>query len=645
MCGIAGYFLPSKSAQPGALRSVLHSMTNEIRHRGPDDEGYRFDHCPGLSVGLGMRRLSIIDLATGRQPISNEDGTVWVVFNGEIYNYRELRASLICSGHRFRTQSDTEVLVHLYEEEGVDGIERLRGMFAYAIWDSREQSLLLVRDRFGKKPLYYAALPEGLYFGSELKCLRAAGVPLEHDRQALQLYFLLNYIPDPWTPYLAIRKLAPGGWLRYRAHGPGEDARIEEGRYWTLPAPAEQPSSELSEAEARESVRKTFDQAVKMRLMSDVPLGAFLSGGIDSTSVVASMALQSQHRVKTFSIGFEEPGFNELPLAAALALKYRTEHHELIVRPNSVELAENLVRHFDEPFGDSSAIPTYLVSEFAAQHVKVALTGDGGDELFAGYESILEVQRLRGADRVPSALRTLLSRTADLLPYSAYGKNYLRMISRPSALDRYFENASPHYLIERLLTPDWAPPADTAFLTHTLAHCLLPEGADVLTQAMYFEATANLTGDMLVKVDRMSMANSLEIRCPLLDHELAELAARIPHAWKLRNNRGKDVFIRAVGHRLPQALLNQPKRGFGVPLAIWFRGPMRSFLFDHLTSRSFLGRGMVSPEFVAELLSEHDRGRRNNHHHLWKLLMLELWFQEFHEREHSVPIALETCMV
>jgi len=591
----------------------------------------------GLSLGLGMRRLSIIDLATGNQPISNEDGTVWVVFNGEIYNYRELRASLIRGGHRFRSNSDTEVLVHLYEEEGVNGIQRLHGMFAYAIWDSRDRSLLLVRDRFGKKPLYYAVLPEGLYFGSELKCLRAAGIRLEHDRQALQLYFLLNYIPDPWTPYHAIRKLAAGGWLRYRADGRSEEARVEQGRYWKLPRPAERASSELSESEAHESVRNTFDRAVKMRMLSDVPLGAFLSGGIDSTSVVASMSLQSPHPIKTFSIGFEEPGFSELPLASALARKYQTEHHELIVRPDSVELAGKLARHFDEPFGDSSAIPSYLISEFAAEHVKVALTGDGGDELFGGYESFFEVQRLRGADYLPSAVRSLLSKIADLLPYSAYGKNYLRMIGCPTALERYFENVSPHYLFKRLLAPDWAPPGDAAFLTQKLAHCLLPAGADILTQAMYFEATAKLTGDMLVKVDRMSMANSLELRCPMLDHELAELASRIPHAWKLRNKRGKDVFIRALGHRLPQALLNQPKRGFGVPLASWFRGPLRSFVFDHLTSQAFLDRGMVSPEFVGELLDEHDRGRRNNHHHLWKLLMLELWFQEFSAS------ALQTC--
>jgi asparagine synthase (glutamine-hydrolysing) len=620
-------------------------MCQEIRHRGPDDEGYRIDG----RMGLGMRRLSIIDLATGRQPIANEDGTVWVVSNGEIYNYRELRAILTRTGHRFRTRSDTEVLVHLYEEEGVDGLERLRGMFACAIWDSRARSLLLVRDRFGKKPLYYAALAPssadgGLYFGSELKCLRAAGVPLEHDREALQLYFLLGYIPDPWTPYVGIRKLAPGGWLRCDASG-----AMEEGRYWKLPAPAERPSPGFSELQASDYVRNAFDQSVKMRLISDVPAGAFMSGGIDSTSVVASMALQSPDPVKTFSIGFEEPGFNELSLAAALAKKYGTEHHEMIVRPDSVDLVSKLVRHFDEPFGDSSAIPTYLVSEFAAQYVKVALTGDGGDELFAGYESFLDVQRLRLLDYVPATVRAAISRIADLLPYSAYGKNYLRMISRPEALERYFESASPHYLLQRLLTPEWMPPADSAFLTRKMAHALLPCGTSrdkisALTQALYFEATAKLTGDMLVKVDRMSMANSLEVRCPMLDHELAQLAARIPHAWKLKHGRGKDIFIRAVGHRLPPELLRQPKRGFGVPLADWFRGSLRTFVWDHLTSRPFLDRRMVSPEFVRHLLEEHDRGRRDNHHHLWKLLMLELWFQE-DGRLRRAPASTEACAV
>jgi asparagine synthase (glutamine-hydrolysing) len=616
MCGIAGQLLRERKAELAEIRS----MCDQIRYRGPDDEGYHLDG----GCGLGMRRLSIIDLSTGHQPISNEDGTVWVVFNGEIYNFQELRADLIRAGHRFKTVSDTETLVHLYEEEGTAGISKLRGMFAYAIWDSRDRSLLLVRDRFGKKPLYFAILPEGLIFGSELKCLRAAQVPLDVDREALRLYFQFNYIPDPWSPFQAIRKLAPGGWLRYQSNG-----ETEQGRYWILPAAAEQAGEGFTEVAAREQLRSTFDEAVRMRLISDVPLGAFLSGGIDSSSVVASMALQTKEPVKTFSIGFEEPEFNELPLAALLARKYQTDHHEIIVRPDSVDLVSKLVRHFDEPFADSSAIPTYLVSEFAARHVKVVLTGDGSDELFAGYQSFFDIQRQRPLDLIPLPARKLLSAIADALPYSAYGKNYLRMISRRTALERYFEHESPHFLLKSLLTPDWMPPGDAAYITRTLPRSMLPNGADVLTQALYFEATAKLTGDMLVKVDRMSMANSLEVRCPMLDDRLAGLAARIPHAWKLRNGRGKDILIQALGDRLPPELLRQPKRGFGVPLEHWFRGSLRSFLWDHLTSAAFLNRGVVSANFVHYLLNEHDRGRRNNYHHLWKLLMLELWFRDF----------------
>ncbi len=611
-------------------------MCDEIRHRGPDDEGYRIDG----RMGLGMRRLSIIDLAHGRQPISNEDGTVWVVSNGEIYNYRELRASLIRSGHRFRTQSDTEVLVHLYEEEGVDGIQRLRGMFALAIWDSRQRSLLLVRDRFGKKPLYYAALAARPVFRKRAEVPargRCAAGTRPRSAPALFPARLHSRSVDGISRRFANSRPAAGCAATSMAGSRRDDIGA-------CPRPPSVRPPVSATLEACDYVRNVFDHAVRMRLIADVPVGAFLSGGIDSTSVVASMALQSPMPVKTFSIGFEEPGFNELSLAAALAKKYGTEHHHMIVRPDSVDLVSRLVRHFDEPFGDSSAIPTYLVSEFAARYVKVALTGDGGDELFAGYESFLDVQRLRLLDYVPSALRALLARIADLLPYSAYGKNYLRMISRPTALERYFESASPQYLLQRLLTPEWMPPADAAFLTRKMAHALRPESADALTQALYFEATAKLTGDMLVKVDRMSMANSLEVRCPMLDHELAELAARIPHSWKLKNGRGKDIFIRAVGHRLPPELLRQPKRGFGVPLGSWLRGSLRSFVWDHLTSRAFLDRQMVSPQFVMHLLEEHDRGRRDNHHHLWKLLMLELWFQE-DGRLRTASTSTEACAV
>jgi asparagine synthase (glutamine-hydrolysing) len=629
VCGIAGFYLREQSADV----SLVRAMCDEIRHRGPDDEGF---HVEG-GCALGMRRLSIIDLSTGHQPISNEDGSVWVVFNGEIYNYQLLRRELIGRGHRLTTQSDTETLVHLYEDEGVRSPARLRGMFAYAIWDARSRSLFIARDRFGKKPLYYAALPSGLFFGSELKCLRVAGVPLELDHDALRLYFQFSCIPDPWSPFRAIRKLPPGGWLRYHS-----DGRIETGRYWTLPAPAEKGLPGVPESAMCDRVRETFDESVRLRMIADVPLGAFLSGGLDSSSVVASMAMQSAAPVKTFSIGFKEAAYNELPAARLVAERYKTDHHEILVSPDSVDLVSRLVRHFDEPFGDSSAIPTYLVSEFAVRHVKVALTGDGGDELFAGYESFFAVDRLRRFDHIPLWARRLLSIMADSLPYSAYGKNYLRMISRSSALERYFElNYTPFFLRRNLLRPDWMQPADAAFLTRTFADCLLDNRHDILTRALYFEATAKLTADMLVKVDRMSMANSLEVRSPMLDHELAELAAQIPIAWKMQNGQGKMILRKALGDRLPPELLRLPKKGFGVPLASWFRDSLRNFLHDHLTGPSFLKRDIVSPEFLRHMLQEHDTGRRDNSHWLWMMLMLELWFRDL---ETSSPSSREFAL-
>jgi asparagine synthase (glutamine-hydrolysing) len=623
MCGIAGFVLRNRPADA----AVVRAMCQQIRHRGPDDEGI---YAAG-SCGLGMRRLSIIDLAGGHQPISNEDGSSWIVFNGEIYNYRSLREGLIGQGHRFATNSDTEAIVHLHEQHGLDAMAKLRGMFAYALWDVRAKRLTLVRDRFGKKPLYYAVLPTGIYFGSELKCLRVAGVPLELDRDALRLYFQFAYIPDPLSPYLGVRKLPPGGWLTYDANGD-----VREGRYWKLPEPAVQPPAGMTAELATARVRELFDESVRLRMIADVPLGAFLSGGIDSSSVVASMARQSPDRVKTFSIGFEESAFNELPAAKLVARKFNTEHHEILVRPDSVGLVSKLVQYFDEPFGDSSAIPTYIVSEFAVQHVKVVLTGDGGDELFAGYESFFAVDRLRRFDRIPGFAREMLSGIASMWPYAAYGKNYLRMISRPDPLARYFELNHAHYFLRKLmLEPDWMLPADSAYLLETFADCLPKGDPDIVDQALYFEATAKLTGDMLVKVDRMSMANSLEVRCPLLDHELAELAFSLPKEWKMRNGKGKQILLDAVGDRLPPELLSLPKKGFGVPLAHWFRGSLHSFLWDHLAGKTFLERGIVSPPFVKHLLEEHDSGRRDNSDWLWMLLMLELWMRDFEQKRPS----------
>jgi asparagine synthase (glutamine-hydrolysing) len=359
------------------------------------------------------------------------------------------------------------------------------------------------------------------------------------------------------------------------------------------------------------------------------------------------MALQSSEPVKTFSIGFEEASFNELPYAQLVAQQYRTEHHAIVVRPDCTGLVSKLVQHFDEPFGDSSAIPTFVVSEFAARHVKVALSGDGGDELFAGYESFFRLDALRWADRIPAAAKAVLARLSDWLPYAAYGKNYLRVISRPSPLGRYFElNYAPYHLRKTLLDPAWMLPADGAHLHRALADCLLPEGADALLQAFYFEAIANLTGDMLVKVDRMSMANSLEVRCPLLDHKLAELAMALPPDWKMHAGRGKRILLKALADRLPPAAINREKRGFAVPLPIWFRGELKEFLHDHLLAKRFANRKIASPHFVRYMIDEHMRGRRDNSHWLWQLLMLELWFRE-HEnqieaRRGTRPLAAES---
>jgi asparagine synthase (glutamine-hydrolysing) len=472
--------------------------------------------------------------------------------------------------------------------------------------------------------LYYAVLPQGLYFGSELKCLHAAGVPSDLDTEALRLFFQFTYIPEPLSCFRAVRKLPPGSWLTYDA-----DGTVRQGRYWQFPTPVAETPAAFSETDVCARLRDKFDESVRIRMIADVPLGAFLSGGIDSSSVVASMALASREPVRTFSIGFEESAFNELEYAAMVARQYDTSHHEIVVRPDAVDLISRLVRHFDEPFGDSSAIPTFIVSEFAVRHVKVALSGDGGDELFAGYDRFQALDKLRKLDRVPRALRTFTSWVADRLPYSAYGKNYLHMLSRSTALERYFEsNFAPWFLRQELLRNEWMLPADSAYLMRSLAGFLLPGSADLLSQALFFETTQNLPGDLLMKVDRMSMANSLEVRCPILDHELGELAAAIPNGWKIRDGKGKYILLRALGDRLPPPLLHRGKMGFGVPLALWFRGALRAFLWDHLNSTAFAGRGVVSPAFVRQMLQEHDSGRRDNSHWLWSLLMLELWFRQ-----------------
>jgi asparagine synthase (glutamine-hydrolysing) len=618
MCGIAGYLLKSGPADQAVVRAMCARMV----HRGPDDQGTMADG----PCALGMRRLSIIDLAAGHQPMSNEDGSSWVVFNGEIYNYQSLRQELISQGHRFTTNSDTETLIHLHEQSGIAGVEKLRGMFAYAIWDSPRRRLTLVRDRFGKKPLYYADGPNGFYFASELKCLRAAGVPMEMDREALRLYLQLGYVPDPWSAYKGIHKLPPAHWLTIEAGG-----SPRTGCYWSLPHPVEtETPATITRESACERIREIFDESVRLRMIADVPLGAFLSGGLDSTLVVGSMAKQSGRPVRTFSIGFRENGYNELPYAAETARFFGTDHHELMVEPDAINLVPELIRYFDEPFADSSAIPAYLVSRMAAREVKVALSGDGGDELFGGYHSFFFVENFRRFDRLPPILKKAASALGDMLPYSAYGKNYLRTLSRPTAFERYIELAgsfAPYHLRTRLFRPDWLVPP-TGDMWRKLFPGILPDSSDCLSQALQFEASTKLAGDILVKMDRMSMANSLEVRCPLLDHKLAEFAWTLPNAWKTKDGRGKLILIEAMKDRLPPGLLARPKKGFAVPLPAWFRGPLRSMLHDLLLSRRFLDRGIVSEPMVSVMMKEHMDARRDNAHVLWSLLVLERWFDD-----------------
>jgi len=615
VCGIAGIFEYDKSAavQPG----VVAHMCEVIRHRGPDDQRV---HCEG-PIGLGARRLSIIDLATGGQPLSNEDGSVWVAFNGEIYNFLELKPGLEAKGHRFSTKTDTEVIVHLYEEYGIDFVQHLRGMFAIALWDARTKQLILVRDRLGIKPLYYWPQPNRLLFGSELKCLLAA--PSERpsiDLNSLSSYISIGYCPDPDSIFDGVHKLPPGHLLIVKPRS------TEVRQYWELPWPDEKAS--LSENEACERLRELMLESVRLRLISDVPLGAMLSGGVDSSTVVALMSRLMDRPVKTFSIGFAEKDFSELDYARKVAQHLETDHHELVVEPHAVKLVEQLMGYFDEPFGDASAVPTFLVSQLARQSVTVALSGDGGDELFAGYDRYLEMRRQRAFDFLPQRLRkNVLLPLSEKLPYRSYGKNYLRRVALPDGFERYMDAAMVPLPVKRqLLSAEFQSRLGSLDASTALRQAMPNgQGHELLDRIVYLDTKSELPGDILTKVDRMSMGNSLEVRVPILDHKVAEFAARLPMQWKLRGNTTKYLFKKAFGQMLPPEILTRPKMGFALPLRHWFAGEMREFLHDALLDSRARSRGYFNPDFVGELIREHVSARRDNSHLLWRLLALEIW--------------------
>jgi asparagine synthase (glutamine-hydrolysing) len=578
-----------------------------------------------------MRRLAIIDVKSGQQPIHNQDRTAWIVFNGEIYNYLELRDTLEKLGHSFYTNSDTEAVLHAYDQYGADCPKYLRGMFAFAIWDHRTRELFVARDRVGKKPLLYAKVNNKLIFGSEFSALLLhPDVGRDIDTEAIHHYLSFMCVPAPLTAYRAIRKLEPGHSLRWRK---GE-IRIEQ--YWQ---PDFSKKIDISEQEAGERTIEILRDAVKVRLMSEVPLGAFLSGGIDSSAVVALMSQESSEPVKTFSIGFEEQDFSELHHARRVAEHVGADHHEFIVRPDALEVLPLLVEHYGEPYADSSAIPTYYVARETRKHVTVALNGDGGDESFAGYERYAAMRLAEKYHRIPAVLRdTLVQQAVGLLPSSETKRSRVRDMKR-------FIEAASLPKVERYLR--WVSVFDTGakrdlysanFLHETqsirAADILSPwfaraNGAGIVDAALLADINTYLPNDLLVKVDIATMAVSLEARSPFLDHHVIEFAASLPEKFKLRGMTTKYLLKRMLRKLLPAENLDRRKMGFGVPIGHWFRGKLQPFLRETILSEKALKRGLFRPEAVRQLVDLHTRGEQDNSHRLWTLLMLELWFERF----------------
>jgi len=653
--------------------ATLQRMTDVLRHRGPDGEGTYFangaqphgaqppsavldasswpgaavfheavlhDSRPGSAVlhqcncnspgvALGHRRLAVIDPAGGRQPIGNEDGSVQAVVNGEIYNFRELRRRMESAGHRFRTQCDAEVIVHLYEDEGPAFLDHLNGMFALALWDAKRRRLLLARDRLGKKPLVYRVEPGRLLFASELKAiLQVPGMPREVDPVALDEYLTYQYVPHPRTIFRGIFKLPPGCCAIY------ENDRLDVRTYWR---PDFNVEDDRPAADYARELRELLTSAVELRLQSDVPLGAFLSGGVDSTIIVGLMSRLAGGPVRTFSIGFPVKDFDETPFARAAAERFGTKHEEFQVRPDAAEVLPRLAWHFDEPFGDSSALPTWYVSELTRRHVTVALTGDGGDELFAGYSRYQAVRLAEHIDRFPHILRRLLaSGYWRMLPAGGRQKSRLRqgtrfgeMLRLPPA-ERYLEWIAifGHSRREVLYTDEFKAELSESqpiqFLEEALARA---NRRDSLSAFSLADLATYLPCDLMTKVDIASMAHGLECRQPFLDYRVVELAARMPMRLKFRRGRGKRILRETFADLLPEAIARRPKMGFGVPLDDWFRGELNGFAREVLLDRQSLGRGLFRPEAIAALFDEHQRGRFNHGYRLWALAMLELWFR------------------
>lgn len=625
MCAICGVI--NKSDQP-VSQSVLQNMTRTMHHRGPDDEGFYVEG----GAGLGFQRLSIIDLSGGHQPMSNEDDSLWIVFNGEIYNFLSLRENLEKTGrHRFKTRSDTEVILHLYEEYGERCVEQLRGMFAFAIWNRKHKVLFLARDRFGKKPLVYADLPNAFLFGSELKCLlKHPDIRKDIDYSAIDHYLSYQYIPSPYTVFQQIKKLPPSHTLTLK------EGRVTLRHYWQLNYI---PKTTVSFKEAGRQMVDKLREATKLRMISDVPLGAFLSGGRDSSAVVGLMSELSSRPVKTFSIGFEEAEYSELDYARAVAKHFHTDHQEFIVKPETIDILPKLAWHYSEPYADSSALPSYYVSKMTRQHVTVALTGDGGDETLAGYPRYQAMKFMLIWSKIPRALRKTFYQSLSLLPdgnppYSFIWrlKRLLRIgLDDPRTL--YLDTLCYFHEEQKasLYTPFMKEQSLQAFAPDYI-NSLLKIGKSFpgIDAFLYTDLRSYLPECLMVKMDIASMANSLETRSPFLDHEFVELVAKFPPSWKLHGlTHPKYIFDKTFKGWLPDQVITRGKQGFGIPMAKWFRGNLKGYLESTLLSPKALSRGLFEKSAIERLLAENASQKKDHSYRLWALLMLEQWYQVF----------------
>jgi asparagine synthase (glutamine-hydrolysing) len=632
MCGIAGFVLPQPALARGDIEARLWAMIGTLRHRGPDDEGVWTD---GLAA-LAHARLAIIDLSqAGHQPIASADGQVWLTYNGEIYNFAALRDELTGAGYVFRSRTDSEVIANGWHAWGPDLFGRLRGMFALALWDRRSRRLILARDRIGKKPLYYTDTAQAFLFGSEIKALLTwPGLPRQANLRAIDHYLTLQYVPAPDTAFAGVKRLPPAHYLVVGADADGRWQAPELVRYWELPEPQAMRAA-ANPAELQRELVAHLEEAVRLRMISDVPLGAFLSGGVDSSAVVAMMARAGGGRVKTFSIGFPSREYDETRYARMVAARYGTEHEELVVEPDAVAILPRLVWHYGEPFADPSAIPTWYVSEMARRHVKVALNGDGGDEAFLGYARYRAMRHLDRLDRLPACGRTALARLCALAP-SAVGRRLqlsrIRdILAAPTQLPQRRYGGAIAFFGDR---------AKEAGYGEAMRGQLAASALDLL--APYFAPAGNLVAganradfhtylpdDLLVKVDVASMAHGLETRSPLLDHVLLEWAARLPPEIRMAGGRTKALFKAAMAPYLPREILRRRKMGFGCPIDQWLRRELKELAYDTLLSPTAQGRGLMQPDYVRRLLDEHCTYRADHHTRLWALLMLELWFRSW----------------